>query len=143
MIRHNKGFTLIEVMIVVALIAIISMFAVPSYQNAQRKARINEGIAALTAAQSQIDKYRLIQRKPYDDITLELAKIEPKIKYSGEHIYTMTYTKASEAEKKKGERYTLKATLPTGAKWISGTDPCKELTMDGFGNLKEKAACQK
>lgn len=56
MISNNKGFSLIELMVVVAIIAILSTIAIPSYQNFQAKARQKEGLALLsgyyTAAQA-------------------------------------------------------------------------------------------
>lgn len=55
-IKTQNGFSLIELMVVVAIIAIVSMFAIPSYQSYQARARQKEGILLLesyyTAAQS-------------------------------------------------------------------------------------------
>jgi prepilin-type N-terminal cleavage/methylation domain-containing protein len=55
-LSNNKGFSLIELMVVVAIIAILSTIAIPSYQNFQAKSRQKEGFALLgayfTAAQA-------------------------------------------------------------------------------------------
>lgn len=45
--RVQKGFTLIEVMIAVAVIAILSAIAIPSYTDYIRRARITEATSAL------------------------------------------------------------------------------------------------
>lgn len=47
--RNNSGFTLIEVMIVVAIVAILASIAVPSYQNHVIKSKIKEAQANLIA----------------------------------------------------------------------------------------------
>lgn len=49
MLKNNKGFSLIELMVVVAIIAILSTIAIPSYQVFQAKARQKEGFALLGA----------------------------------------------------------------------------------------------
>jgi len=42
--RNAKGFTLIELMIVVAIIGILAMFAMPAYQTYMKKVYVTEGM---------------------------------------------------------------------------------------------------
>lgn len=45
-IKHASGFSLIELMIVVAIVGILSVIAIPSYQNYTQRARFAEVITA-------------------------------------------------------------------------------------------------
>ena len=54
----SRGFTLIELMIVVTIVGILAMVAYPSYQDSVRKSRRADAIAALGAAQLAQEKYR-------------------------------------------------------------------------------------
>lgn len=57
--RAAKGFTLIELMIVVAIVAILAAIAYPSYQDSVRKGRRAEGKEALLRIQLAQEKFRV------------------------------------------------------------------------------------
>jgi type IV pilus assembly protein PilE len=56
--KHSlSGFTLIEVMIVVAIIAIISAVAIPGYQEYVMRGRLQEGLTGMMAKQVQLEMW--------------------------------------------------------------------------------------
>lgn len=55
-IRNNKGFTLIELMIVVAIVGILGAIAYPSYADYVRKARRADGMTAVLNAANMMER---------------------------------------------------------------------------------------
>ncbi|WP_439835878.1 pilin [Aeromonas caviae] len=53
--KKQSGFTLIELMIVVAIVAILAAIAMPAYQSYTKKAKQSEMVAAMGAAKSIIE----------------------------------------------------------------------------------------
>ena len=57
MLKRQRGFTLIELMITVAVIAILAAIAFPSYQDSLRKSRRTDAKNALTQAMANMERY--------------------------------------------------------------------------------------
>ena len=55
----QKGFTLIELMIVVAIIGILAAVAIPAYQDYTIRAKVTEGVGLAAAAKTAVSEYRL------------------------------------------------------------------------------------
>jgi len=55
--KGQKGFTLIELMIVVAVIGVLSAIAVPQYQNYVKKSTLGVGLANIAALKTNIEDY--------------------------------------------------------------------------------------
>lgn len=55
--RTQKGFTLIELMIVVAIIGILAAIALPAYQDYTNRAKVTEVIGAASASKVAVAEY--------------------------------------------------------------------------------------
>jgi len=54
--KLNQGFTLIELMIVVAIVGILAAIAIPAYQDYTVRSKISEAMTALAAAKTSISE---------------------------------------------------------------------------------------
>lgn len=75
---NQKGFTLIELMIVVAIIGILAAIALPAYQNYTDKAKFTEVVNATAAAKSAVEVCAQVEGK-VDDCTENTKGIPNKI----------------------------------------------------------------
>ncbi|HBS55219.1 MAG TPA: prepilin-type cleavage/methylation domain-containing protein [Stenotrophomonas sp.] len=55
--KNQKGFTLIELMIVVAIIAILAAIALPAYSDYTKKSKVSEVILAASSLRTAVAEY--------------------------------------------------------------------------------------
>jgi type IV pilus assembly protein PilE len=122
--RKATGFTLIELMIVVAIIGIIAAIAFPSYQNQVQQTR-------RTTAQSELLELTQWMERRYsngfdyrDDDGSEPTLPFDQSPRNGDAFYSISFSGAVNRE-----AYTLQA-VPAG---VQADDDCGALTLDQQG----------
>jgi type IV pilus assembly protein PilE len=141
--RNTKGFTLVEVMIVVVVIAILAAIAFPSYQESIRKSRRAEAKSALLQA-AQILERCFTEFNSYIDPRCDAlidaggAFIDPTsdvAPFNGEGYYSITDVGATLT----AVTYTLRAT-PTAIGGQDNDTICTSFELDHTGKKESNGA---
>lgn len=119
-IRRMRGFTLLELMIVVAVVAILASIAVPAYQDSVRKGRRGQAKADLMEAAQLMERFRTVNNT-YEGFVLPFTT-SPK---DGTARYTLAVSDASAVA------YELSATPISGSG--QDEDRCGTLVINQAG----------
>ncbi|WP_456373284.1 pilin [Thiolapillus sp.] len=93
--KKQSGFTLIELMIVVAIIGILAAIAIPAYQDYTVRAKLSEVLGIASAAKTSISEYYSTMGKmPADAATAGVNTAAAQSTY----ISSVTYNQASTSE---------------------------------------------
>lgn len=132
---QQKGFTLIELMIVVAIIGILAAIAYPSYQAYVTKTQRGDMMVELQQIASRIESNK-INYKRYDRIPLSSVLSgtiatdgSANFPTTGTTLYNVTVT-PNDATTLSNDNWTVTATPPTGTRMVSDG----AVSLDNQGN---------
>jgi type IV pilus assembly protein PilA len=61
--HHQQGFTIIELMVVVAIVSILAVIAISAYQDYVTRAKVGEGMVFMAEAKTSVSEYYYTTRK--------------------------------------------------------------------------------
>ena len=121
MTKSDKGFTLIELMIVVAIIGILASLAIPAYQVYTVRAQVSEGLELAGPLQSAVAEFNFDRGGfPADNVA---ATLDVPTNYRGKYVNSISVSGAvvailygNEASARiSGETVTLTASSTSGS----------------------------
>ena len=95
-IQRLKAFTLVELMVVLAIISILLSIAVPSYQSVTRKGQRVEGKTLLLEVQGQMERY-YFSHQTYPDGLSKLRPYSSDVIDSDNFHYQVSLDKTNQA----------------------------------------------
>ncbi|EPI7877620.1 pilin, partial [Neisseria gonorrhoeae] len=143
----QKGFTLIELMIVIAIVGILAAVALPAYQDYTARAQVSEAILLAEGQKSAVTGYYLNHGEwPKDNTSAGVASASD---IKGKYVKSVTVTNgvvtatmaSSNVNKEiKGKRLSLWAKRQDGSvKWFCG-QPVQRGAGAGADDVKADAA---
>ena len=88
-LRNSKGFTLLELLVVVVIIGLLAGFVAPRYFSQVGKSEVNVAKAQLDALEKALDQYRLdVGRYPATELGLKALVERPasEAKWNGPYL---------------------------------------------------------
>lgn len=101
--NKKKGFTLLELLVVLAILAILIAIAVPVYKNQKEKAAITAHNANVRVLETAVESYRQDNDGKLPD------KLAINELVNGKYIKSVPKVPASENEKLKGKSYSIES----------------------------------
>jgi type IV pilus assembly protein PilE len=133
--RRRTGFTLIEMMIVVAVAALLMALALPAYNDSVRKGRRSEAFAAVASVQQAQERWRSNQAN-YTTTLADLGLTSP----TGSGYYDIAITAPTAAGFTLATGYTVTAIGRAGTSQEKDKD-CRKMSARMLGGNLTYAGC--
>ena len=128
-VPRNSGFTLIEVVVVVAIVAILTMIAYPSFMQSVRKSKRTDEHTAMTRASANLERFFGTNNSYTTDAGQLGLMMEGGTAYSDNGHYVMTIGAGASGI---GSSYVINANAKAGDMQEDDTG-CTALTLDSAG----------
>lgn len=124
--RLQQGFTLIELMIVVAIVGILAAIAIPAYQDYVARSKVSEGLAAMGACKTSVTEYAQVNNTLPADITAAGCTSQVTSYVSGLDVAAgvITVTLTNIATGADGKTISLSPDGPPISTWSCSTTAC-------------------
>ncbi|HFC7420837.1 TPA: pilin [Neisseria meningitidis] len=147
----QKGFTLIELMIVIAIVGILAAVALPAYQDYTARAQVSEAILLAEGQKSAVTEYYLNHGKwPSDNSAAGVAssadikgKYVQKVEVKN-GVVTAEMKSSGVNKEIQGKKLSLWAKRQNGSvKWFCGQPVTRDANANGANNDEVTAATGK
>jgi len=131
--RSARGFTIIEVMVVVAIVAILASIAIPSYTDYIRRARISEAASALLAQRVKMEQFFQDNRQYTNSgAIISPCNNPPALKYFVISCPVLTVTTYTLQAAGNGDLTGLTMTINEGNQRASTVTPATAIANAGY-----------
>jgi type IV pilus assembly protein PilA len=145
--KMQKGFTLIELMIVVAIIGILAAVALPAYQDYTVRAKTSELILAASSGKTAVSEFvqvnGVMPTTASSPVTTQASKFVSGVTYaidsSSASVGVITVAATTAEAKISGKKINLTGTLTTTGQvtWV-----CAPASTDGVDPKYVPASCK-
>ncbi|MFK8028749.1 MAG: type IV pilin protein [Gammaproteobacteria bacterium] len=120
--KKSAGFSLIELMITIVIIAIVTSIAIPSYREHVKRTKRSDATAALLRLAAEQEKFYIANNTYTDDIA------DLNIDGTDEGLYTISFANTNLVV-----TYTATATAKSGESQADD-DACRSFSIDANGS---------
>ena len=142
--KKQQGFTLIELMIVVAIIGILAAIAIPAYQDYTIRAQVSEGLNLSGGAKAAVSEFRMdTGRWATNNLIAGISTNGTDI--NGKYVDSVTVTNGVIRVEYGGDAHTILAAGNLDLSPVANTGSVEWVCKSGTGVIADKhlpAACR-